>query len=278
MIRPHTTSRRPHQFSLLLLGLLLGTVLLTGCANSMASTAKGDPGGIATGTKGDVVGQVDGAPQFVDSSGKATSDLTQVAKDADGNPISEIDANKDKEPLAYALSMVIGQNRIAINIVWTLVTGYLVMFMQAGFALVETGFTRAKSAAHTMMMNFMVYGLGMLGYFIVRLCLPVRRHRRTADARRRLGAGLSGEVTLTIGREALRPVRDERLLPDRRHLRRRPSRSCSCSRWSSWIPPRRSRRAPWPSAGSCRHSASSASSSRPSPTRSSATGRGAAAG
>ena len=35
-------------------------------------------------------------------------------------------------------------------------TGFLVMFMQAGFALVETGFTRAKNAAHTMSMNFMV--------------------------------------------------------------------------------------------------------------------------
>src|SRR5713226_2121781 len=47
-----------------------------------------------------------------------------------------------------------------------IVKGFLVMFMQAGFALVETAFTRCKNAAHTMMMNFMVYGLGMLGYFI----------------------------------------------------------------------------------------------------------------
>jgi Amt family ammonium transporter len=40
------------------------------------------------------------------------------------------------------------------------------MFMQAGFALVETGMCRAKNAGHTMSMNFMVYGLGMFGYFI----------------------------------------------------------------------------------------------------------------
>ena len=40
------------------------------------------------------------------------------------------------------------------------------MFMQAGFALVETGFTRAKNVAHTMMMNFMVYAIGMTGYWI----------------------------------------------------------------------------------------------------------------
>ncbi|MDX2225787.1 MAG: ammonium transporter [Verrucomicrobiae bacterium] len=54
----------------------------------------------------------------------------------------------------------------AINIVWTLLCGFLVMFMQAGFAMVETGFTRAKNATHTMAMNFMVYSLGMLGFWI----------------------------------------------------------------------------------------------------------------
>jgi len=50
---------------------------------------------------------------------------------------------------------------------WTLFTGFLVMFMQAGFALVETGFTRAKNVAHTMMMNFMIYVVGMTGYWIM---------------------------------------------------------------------------------------------------------------
>ena len=44
----------------------------------------------------------------------------------------------------------VGHNKIAINFVWTLLAGFLVMFMQAGFAMVETGFTRAKNAAHTM--------------------------------------------------------------------------------------------------------------------------------
>src|SRR6266851_4572491 len=61
----------------------------------------------------------------------------------------------------------IGQNEIAINFVWTLVAGFLVMFMQAGFAIVETGLTRAKNASHTMMMNFMVYGAGMLAYWLI---------------------------------------------------------------------------------------------------------------
>src|SRR5262245_33968937 len=64
-----------------------------------------------------------------------------------------------------------GQNKIAINFVWTLITGFLVMFMQAGFAIVETGLTRAKSANHTMMMNFMVYGVGMLAYWLIGFAL-----------------------------------------------------------------------------------------------------------
>lgn len=59
-----------------------------------------------------------------------------------------------------------GQNKIAINFVWTLVTGFLVMFMQAGFAIVETGLIRSKNANHTMMMNFMVYGLGLFAYWV----------------------------------------------------------------------------------------------------------------
>ena len=61
----------------------------------------------------------------------------------------------------------VGQNLIATNFVWTLVTGFLVMFMQAGFAIVETGLARAKNANHTMMMNFMVYGVGMLAYWLI---------------------------------------------------------------------------------------------------------------
>jgi Ammonium Transporter Family len=47
----------------------------------------------------------------------------------------------------------IGDPQTALNIVWTLLTGFLVMFMQAGFAPVETGLTRAKNVAHTMAMN-----------------------------------------------------------------------------------------------------------------------------
>ncbi len=64
------------------------------------------------------------------------------------------------------LGNAVGHNKISINFVWTLLAGFLVMFMQAGFAAVETGFTRAKNVAHTMGMNFLVYAIGVLGFWI----------------------------------------------------------------------------------------------------------------
>ncbi|MBI1338199.1 MAG: ammonium transporter [Phycisphaera sp.] len=75
-------------------------------------------------------------------------------------------ASAEKEPLALQLANDVGHNKIAINIVWTLITGFLVMFMQAGFAMVEGGLTRAKNISHTMAMNFMIYPLGMLGFYV----------------------------------------------------------------------------------------------------------------
>ena len=94
--------------------------------------AKGDPGGARTGSAADIV----------------------MADPKKGLTLTDV-VNQ------------VGQNRIAINFVWTLITGYLVMFMQAGFALVETGLCRAKNANHTMMMNFMVYGFGMFAYWVM---------------------------------------------------------------------------------------------------------------
>jgi Amt family ammonium transporter len=65
-----------------------------------------------------------------------------------------------------AVAQATSHSIFSVNFVWTLIAGFLVMFMQAGFALVETGLIRAKNASHTMSMNFAVYGLGMLGFFV----------------------------------------------------------------------------------------------------------------
>ncbi len=55
---------------------------------------------------------------------------------------------------------------LGLNIFWMLIGGFLVFFMQAGFALVETGFTRSKNVTHTMMMNMMVFCIGAVGYWL----------------------------------------------------------------------------------------------------------------
>ena len=54
-----------------------------------------------------------------------------------------------------------------LNIVWTLIGGILVFVMQAGFALVETGFTRAKNATNIMMKNLMDFALGSIVFYFI---------------------------------------------------------------------------------------------------------------
>jgi Amt family ammonium transporter len=56
---------------------------------------------------------------------------------------------------------------ININILWTVIGAVLVIFMQAGFALVETGFCRGKHSAHVVSTNFAIFGLGFLAFFII---------------------------------------------------------------------------------------------------------------
>ena len=77
------------------------------------------------------------------------------------------------DPTLTDLAKSVGDNQTSINLVWTLMAGFLVMFMQAGFAMVEAGLTRAKNVAHTMGMNFLVYGIGILGFWAVGFALQM---------------------------------------------------------------------------------------------------------
>ncbi|MFN8545999.1 MAG: ammonium transporter [Candidatus Binatia bacterium] len=75
---------------------------------------------------------------------------------------------KGDVPSALAVSDLydrITHNLYSINMVWTLIAGFMVMFMQAGFMFVETGLIRAKNASHTAAMNFLVYPLGCLAFW-----------------------------------------------------------------------------------------------------------------
>jgi len=54
-----------------------------------------------------------------------------------------------------------------MNVLWIVIGAVLVIFMQAGFALVETGFCRAKHAAHVVSTNFAIFGLGFVAFFLI---------------------------------------------------------------------------------------------------------------
>ncbi len=68
---------------------------------------------------------------------------------------------------AFAKEATAAGNVTAINTVWTLVAAFLVFFMQAGFAMVEAGFTRAKNAANIMMKNLMDFCVGSIVYWLL---------------------------------------------------------------------------------------------------------------
>ena len=55
---------------------------------------------------------------------------------------------------------------LLINVMWTMLGAILVYFMQAGFAMCEAGFTRAKNTGNILMKNMMDFVLGSIFFFI----------------------------------------------------------------------------------------------------------------
>ncbi len=91
--------------------------------------AGGDPNGSATGSAADVTSEVVGSPT-----------IGEVAQD-------------------------LGHLKVGTNMFFVMVGVALIFFMQAGFMLVETGFCRAKNAAHVAMTNFVIFAVGALAYW-----------------------------------------------------------------------------------------------------------------
>jgi Amt family ammonium transporter len=82
-------------------------------------------------------------------------------------------------------------SEISFNLLWIILGAALVIFMQAGFALVETGFCRAKHAAHVVMTNFAIFGVGFVAFFLVGFGLMFGGYSATigADAVPVIGKG-----------------------------------------------------------------------------------------
>jgi ammonium transporter, Amt family len=121
-----------------------------------------DPAGIATGDKTNVTDAAGNAFIVAEPTDTSAADYAEKKKAFD-----EYMAQADREPLAMKLADGVGHLKIATNTSWTLNTGYLVLFMQAGFALLTCGLVRRKNAAHLMMLNFAAYVFAFLAYYAV---------------------------------------------------------------------------------------------------------------
>ncbi|HEY5996833.1 MAG TPA: ammonium transporter [Candidatus Deferrimicrobiaceae bacterium] len=166
--------KRPSRKTASIFLCLAAMVLLCGARFPAFAEEHGpDPTGAGSGTIADTLGAAANAPTD-----------------------NEVKAMAKGEPLAVKLADVIGHNKISINMVWTLICGFLVMFMQVGFAMVETGFTRAKNASHTMAMNLVVYIVGILAYWLVGYAI----HMGGCGGNAGLGGGgvLNGEFAIKL--------------------------------------------------------------------------------
>src|SRR5882724_3025263 len=97
-------------------------------------------------------------PLWPDPTGTNSGVWATPAGDGKGDIPEKLSAQDVYDRMAH--------NLFSVNFVWALVAGFLVMFMQAGFMLVETGLCRAKNSSHTAAMNLMIYPLGGLGFWI----------------------------------------------------------------------------------------------------------------
>ena len=73
----------------------------------------------------------------------------------------------DEPPTPMSNKEAIALVQTHADYVWTLVAAALVFFMQAGFAMVEAGFTRAKNAVNIMMKNLMDFAMGSLAFWAI---------------------------------------------------------------------------------------------------------------
>lgn len=144
--------------------VLLSTVVL-GCWLTPCFADEGpapDPAGTATGDKTSTTDAAGNAFVVAAPTDPNAPDYAQKKRDYD-----DYQAQLAKEPLAAKLADHVGHLRIATNFSWTLLTGYLVLFMQAGFALLTCGLVRKKNAGHLMMLNFAAYVFAFLAYYAV---------------------------------------------------------------------------------------------------------------
>lgn len=154
--------RSPLRAPRMLTAVLFVFALVVFDAPAWAQNPAPDPAGTATGDRTSVADAAGNAFVVTEPTDKTASDYAEKKKAYD-----EFRTAAEKEPLAMKLADGVGHVRIGTNTAWTLNTGYLVLFMQAGFALLTCGLVRKKNAAHLMMLNFAAYVFAFLAYYAV---------------------------------------------------------------------------------------------------------------
>lgn len=145
------------------IAVFFASILLSGPAvvSCAADEPQPDPAGIATGDKSTAIDAAGNPFVVPEPTDQTDPDYAQKKKAFD-----DYQDQATKEPLAVKLADTVGHVRVATNFGWTLNTGYLVLFMQAGFALLTCGLVRKKNAAHLMMLNFAAYVFAFLAYYV----------------------------------------------------------------------------------------------------------------
>ena len=129
---------------------------------SRLADPRSDPAGIATGDKTNVV---DAGGNAVRRVGADRQGRSRLRGQEEG--VRRVSGAGGEGAAGVKLADSVGHVRIGTNAAWTLNTGYLVLFMQAGFALLTCGLVRKKNAAHLMMLNFAAYVFAFLAYYAV---------------------------------------------------------------------------------------------------------------
>ena len=64
-------------------------------------------------------------------------------------------AQATEPPKIEDVAATVGETKVALNVMWMLLCSFLIFFMQAGFALLESGMARTKNTVNVMMKNYM---------------------------------------------------------------------------------------------------------------------------
>jgi len=160
--------------ALLLVGLLCASLTLVSVAQAEDTADLGTEAAVTADTSGGS-GDEETAPQEGEEKRSEEMEEKQEAseEEEEATPFADMTEEEQIAALAEASLKLDDDGKISGTVysdadaLWTCLAAFLVFFMQAGFALVECGFTRAKNACNIIMKNAMDFSLGSLSYWMV---------------------------------------------------------------------------------------------------------------